>query len=276
MMVNNLFFHIHYCNGRINKSSGKSMSKISRSLQHHELIYTCDGTGSFNIENNKFPIQKGTLLYITPNTPYSIEMVDKITSSFLTVHFSFADVSFNDGKWIVNESASFLPLQPAQKLQETLPVEEQFQKLVDNWNAKMPGYEFVARTILQQLLITITQSLNKHSQNYATLLKVERIIHYMHQNLNRKITLSELAEFISMSPFYMSKSFKAATGYTIIEYFNKLKIDKSKELLIERNKKVKEVALELGFVDEFYFSRMFKKAEGINPSEFCSKIVHEN
>jgi len=73
----------------------------------------------------------------------------------------------------------------------------------------------------------------------------------------------------------MSRTFKEATGYTIIEYFNKLKIDKAKELLIEGNKKIREVAQELGFVDEFYFSRTFKKAEGMNPSEFCSKIVHD-
>ena len=272
-MVDNIFFYIHYCNGR-RRVPGKSTHKISRSLQHHELIYTCDGIGSLKIGNKKYPIKKGVLLYITPNTPYSIEMDDKFPNGFLTVHFSFADVGFNDGKWKVAESTSILPLQPAQELRETIPVEEQFIKLVDNWNAKMPGYEFITRTMLQQLLITIMQSLNKLSRNYATSLKVEIIIHYMHQNLNKKITLPELAGLVSLSPFYLSKIFKDSTGYTIIEYFNKLKIDKSKELLFEGNKKVKDVALELGYVDEFYFSRMFKKYEGINPSEFYSKIVH--
>jgi AraC family transcriptional regulator, transcriptional activator for feuABC-ybbA operon len=275
-MINELFFHIHYCNGRRSKDLGKFMPKISRSLQHHELIYTCAGTGSFKIENKRYLIKKGVLLYIAPNTPYSIEMDDKILSDFLTVHFSYAGVGFNDGKWSVTESTSTLPLQPSQELQEAFPVEEQFQKLVDNWNAKMPGYEFATRTILQQLLITITQNLNKHSRNYAASLKIEKIIRFMHQNLNGKIALSELAELVSISPFYMSKIFKSATGNTVIEYFNKLKIDRSKELLIEDNKKIKEVAQELGFVDEFYFSRMFKKAEGVNPSEFCSKIVHQN
>lgn len=274
-MVNNLFFHIHYCNGGISKAAGKSMPKISRSLQHHELIYTCDGTGSFKIRNKKYSVKPGVLLYITPDTPHSIEMDENIPLRFLTVHFSFASVGFNDCKWNVAESTSMLPLHPAQELQDAIPVEEQFHKLVDCWNAKLPGYEFMTRTMLQQLLITITQTVSKSSHNYAASLKVEKIIKYMHQNLNGKITLTQLAKFVQMTPFYMARTFKAVTGYTIIEYFNKLKIDKSKELLIEGNKKVKEVAQELGFVDEFYFSRMFKKAEGINPSEFCSKIVHD-
>ncbi|GJM68934.1 hypothetical protein HMSSN036_11500 [Paenibacillus macerans] len=51
-------------------------------------------------------------------------------------------------------------------------------------------------------------------------------------------------------------------------------MDKAKDLLAEGNKKVKEVARELGFADEFYFSRIFKRTEGISPSEYCGKIVH--
>jgi AraC-type DNA-binding domain-containing proteins len=54
-----------------------------------------------------------------------------------------------------------------------------------------------------------------------------------------------------------------------------LKIDKAKELLIEGNKKVKEVAYELGYTNEFYFSRIFKRIEGLSPSEFYSKNVYE-
>jgi AraC family transcriptional regulator, transcriptional activator for feuABC-ybbA operon len=68
---------------------------------------------------------------------------------------------------------------------------------------------------------------------------------------------------------------KEATGYPIITYFNKMKIEKAKELLIEGNKKVKEVAYELGYTNEFYFSRMFKRIEGLSPIKFYSKNVYE-
>ena len=77
-----------------------------------------------------------------------------------------------------------------------------------------------------------------------------------------------------LSPTYLSRTFKETTGYSVIEFFNKIKIDKAKELIIEGNKKIKEVAQTLGFTDEFYFSRIFKRIEGISPSEFYSKNVH--
>jgi AraC family transcriptional regulator, transcriptional activator for feuABC-ybbA operon len=274
-MINNLYFHIHYCNGNKLIEIGKFSSGIVRTLQHHELMYICNGSGSCIVNGRRYSIKSGLLLYIAPDVPFSIELDTKVPAGCLTVHFSYTRVSFNDGKWAVQDETQNLSSHPAQELKDAYLVEEQFQKLLDCWNEKLPGYEFKSGTILQQLLLTIGENLNKHSQNFAASLKVEKIIQYMHQNLNGKITLAELAKFVQITPFYMARTFKAATGYTIIEYFNKLKIDKSKELLIEGNKKVKEVAQELGFADEFYFSRMFKKAEGINPSEFCSKIVHD-
>lgn len=219
-------------------------------------------------------VKKGMLLYIRPDDPYAIELDANVPSAFLTVHFSYANVTFIDGKWSIKEETPALPLDSAHELTDVYPIEEQFQKLADCWIAKLPGYEFVAKTILQQLIISITQNMNKQPRNFAISLKVEKIIQYMHQNIDRKISVPELSENVHMTPAYMSRAFKEATGYTIIEYFNKLKIEKSKELLIEGNKKIKEIARQLGFVDEFYFSKIFKKIEGVSPSEYYSRIVN--
>lgn len=273
--LRNIFFHIHYCNGRKLKEPGNFTAKIARSLPHNELIYVCNGVGSFKIMNKKYPVKKGMLLYINHDVPYSIGLDETVPAGFFTVHFSYARVNFNDGKWDI-QGETQMPSWPfAQELKEPYLIEERFQKLVDCWNEKLPGYEFIARTMLQQLIVIIMQNLNEESPNFAMSLKVERIIQHMHQHINGKITVFELSKIVQMSPAYLSRSFKEATGYSIIEYFNRLKIDKSKELMMEGNKKIKEVSQELGFADEFYFSRMFKKAEGITPSEFNSRILHE-
>lgn len=276
--MNNLkdvFLHIHYCNGRKFREPGQFNGKMARTLNHYELILICNGKGSFKIRNRQYPVKKGMLLIISPDVPYSIELDNTIPVGVLTIHFSFAGITFNDGKWKVNDKVQVPLGQPVQELKDYYHIEEQFQKLVDCWNEKLPGYEFSARTMFQQLIIEIMQNRNQQSQGDGTSLKVEKIIQYMHQNISAKVTLPELSKLVHMAPAYMSRAFKETTGYTIIEYFNKLKIDKSKELLIEGNKKVKEVAQELGFADEFYFSRMFKKYEGITPSQFNSRILHE-
>ncbi|BBB90922.1 MAG TPA: AraC family transcriptional regulator [Methylomusa anaerophila] len=274
MYVKNLFFHIHYCNCRQSNEYRKYQRKITRTLQHHELIFISGGSGSIIIEEKRYPVKKGMLFYISPDVLHSIETDIKEPMCFLSVHFSYAYVSFNDSKWAIRSEVKILPLQPAQELKDYYSIEDIFKKLVDSWIMKLPGYEFITRTSLQQLLIAIYRNKSRQNQNYSTSLKVEKVIEYMHQNINHKVTLPALAEKVQLSSFYLSKAFKEITGYCVIEYFNKIKIDKAKELIVEGDKKIKEVAQALGFTDEFYFSRIFKKIEGISPSKFYSKNVH--
>jgi YesN/AraC family two-component response regulator len=174
----------------------------------------------------------------------------------------------------ISLSLTNLPLQVAQGLKDYYQIEDVFKKLVESWDAKLPGYEFMSKTLLQQLLIAIAQNIKKENQNFSTSLKVEKIIQYMHEHMHDKITLTKLSDLVQLSPTYLSRAFKEITGYTIIEFFNKMKMDKAKEMILEGNRKIKEVAGALGFTDEFYFSRIFKKTEGLSPSEFYSKNVH--
>jgi len=273
MSIKNLFFHIHYCNCRQSYEPERLPRKITRTIQHHELAFFTGGKGGIIIENKRYSVKEGMLFYICPDVLHSIE-IDTEDICFRSVHFSYAHVSFNDSKWAIRDEVKMLPLHFAQEIKDYYHIDDIFKKLVDSWNAKLPGYEFVTKTLLQQLLIAIFQNIRKQNQKYSTSLKMEKIIKYMHQNINNRVTLTELSELVQLSSPYLSRTFKETTGYCVMEFFNKMKIDKAKELIIEGNKKVKDVAQVLGFTDEFYFSRIFKKIEGISPSEYCSKNVH--
>lgn len=275
MKIKNLFFHIHYCNYKQFIKSGRFSKIINKKLQHHELIFIKGEKGNIQIGNKRYQFKGGILLYVCPDVLHSIEVDIYGPGDFLSVHFSYANVSFNDGKWDVKSGLEILPLYPAQEFKDYYSIEDKFKKLIDSWNAKLPGYEFIARTLLQELLISVYQNTIRQDQNYSSSLKVEKVIQYMHQNINIRLTVTELSELVQLSSSYLSRIFKEITGYSIIEYFNKIKIDKAKEQLIEGDKKVKEVARTLGFIDEFYFSRIFKKLEGISPSEFYSRNIHE-
>ncbi|GGH23417.1 AraC family transcriptional regulator [Paenibacillus segetis] len=274
MNINKLFFHIHYCNGKKFKEPRKHLKKLTRTLQHHELIFFTGGKGNVVIGKKSYQLKEGMLFYICPDVLHSIEIDTEIPICFQSVHFSYANVSFNEGKWSVCDEVQMLSLDAAQHLKDYYQIEDLFKKLLDCWNAKLPGYEFMSKTLLQQLFIAIAQNVKKQNQNYATSLKIEKIIQYMNQHMNHRVTLTELADLVQLSSTYLSRAFKVVTGYSVIEYFNKMKMDKAKEMILEGDKKIKEVAGELGFTDEFYFSRIFKRIEGISPSEYYSKNVH--
>lgn len=275
MKIKNLFFHIHYCNYKQFIESGRYSKKINKKLQHHELVFIKGEKGNIIIENKRYQFKDCILLYVRPDVLQSIDIDIEEPRCFFSVHFSYANVYFNDEKWDIKNEIKILPLNPAKELNDYYNIEDLFKKLADTWNAKLPGYEFITRTLLQQLLIAIYQNIRKQNNNYSSSQKVEKVIQYMHKNINNRLAVDELSKLVQLSSSYLSRAFKETTGYSIIEYFNKIKIDKAKEELIEGDKKVKEVARILGFTDEFYFSRMFKKFEGISPSEFYSRNVHE-
>lgn len=274
MNFKTLFFHIHYCNFRTFDVSEAYSKKITRTLPHHELILVTGRKGCIVVDGKSYRINGGMLFYIYPNVLHSIEIDMEKAESFLSVHFSCARVNFNENGWDIKSHEAMLWPHPVQELEDYYQIYDGFKRLVDTWNAKLPGYEFISKTQLQQLFITIHQNIRKENRNYGASLKVEKVIQFMHQNINSRVNLVELAEMVELSPTYLSRVFRETTGYSVIEYFNKIKIDKAKEFIIEGDKKVKEIAGALGFTDEFYFSRTFKRVEGVSPSEFYSKIVH--
>ncbi len=76
---------------------------------------------------------------------------------------------------------------------------------------------------------------------------------------------------MSVSQRYLSDTLKKETGKTTIEHLQLYLIDEAKNILLKPNKSVSEVAYELGFEYPQYFSRLFKKKEGISPSKFREK-----
>ena len=85
-------------------------------------------------------------------------------------------------------------------------------------------------------------------------------------------SIEQLADELGVSQRYLSDTLKKETGKTTTEHLQLYLIDEAKELLLKPNKTISEVAYELGFEYPPYFSRLFKKKEGISPTEYREKF----
>lgn len=96
---------------------------------------------------------------------------------------------------------------------------------------------------------------------------IEKAQSFIDKNYMKDISLDDVSRYCDISSYYFSKLFKQKTGENYVEYLNKVRIDNAKKLL-EKGISIKSVCSSVGFSDPNYFSRAFKKYEGVTPTEY--------
>lgn len=101
---------------------------------------------------------------------------------------------------------------------------------------------------------------------------ISDIENYIEKNLDKKLSLTDIAASVHMNKSYISRVFKEKMGENLFDYINKRKIEKAKILIKNNVLRMYEIALSVGMEDTAYFSRVFKKYEGISPSEYQKEL----
>ena len=98
--------------------------------------------------------------------------------------------------------------------------------------------------------------------------RFNQIIEYINENYTQEIQPKTIAKILFIDKSYISRIFKSYSGKTIAEYVNTKRILVSVTLLKETKMTISQIALETGFADLNYFSRLFKKIVGVSPKAF--------
>lgn len=128
------------------------------------------------------------------------------------------------------------------------------------------GAEGLRRWFLEktrEICDTISTSREKGYENV-----VSRVKSYIDGNYAKDISLDDVSRMVDISPYYFSKLFKREVGENFIEYVTRTRIKNARRLLEDARYSIKEVCVMSGYSDPNYFSRIFKKYEGMTPSEY--------
>ena len=96
-----------------------------------------------------------------------------------------------------------------------------------------------------------------------------RACSYMEDNLGTNFTLDELARAVGISRFHFSRLFRESTGESPMGYSLRLRIERAKEMLLQNDLRMSEIAVTLGFFDQSHFSRTFRRMTGISPGKYA-------
>jgi AraC-like DNA-binding protein/ligand-binding sensor protein len=102
---------------------------------------------------------------------------------------------------------------------------------------------------------------------------IRRAKEFINEHQTEDLTLGQVAKAVNTSTFYFCKVFKKATGINFTDYLSRVRIEKSKNLLLNPNLRISEIAFEVGFQSLTHFNRVFKRVLGQSPTEYRSKVL---
>jgi two-component system response regulator YesN len=122
-------------------------------------------------------------------------------------------------------------------------------------------------SVLEDIALSVASKVNNFNSKSVKLI-LRKAMDYLQAHYNEQVTLNEVADHAFVSTYYISRMFKKELGKNFVDYLNEIRIEKAKELLKDIRYKTYEVADMVGIPDAHYFSRLFKKYEGLTPTEY--------
>ena len=110
------------------------------------------------------------------------------------------------------------------------------------------------------------QPLDYHAQ------QVVQVQEYIRQNLGKRLSLNEVASAFNFSPNYLSQLFAQWGESGFVEFVTATRVNAAKDLMASTDLKIYEISERLGFESAFYFSKVFKKVEGISPRDYMQRV----
>lgn len=131
---------------------------------------------------------------------------------------------------------------------------------------QMPGLKEIKSWFVDKIAAASRNVATKREEKSVSL--VEKAKSYINENFQKDLSLDEISREYDISPYYFSKIFKDETGENFIEYLTGVRMEKAKQLLLNKELSMKEICSMVGYADPNYFSRSFKKNVGVTPTEY--------
>lgn len=157
-------------------------------------------------------------------------------------------------------------------------VEAAVEQLFDALYHGKEKYEFAVFSALHQLFFLlynenqIEEAKSNHTQD-RRLTQITQLLEWISGHYTQKITLERLSKESGLNEKYLCRFFKEYTSYTPIEYINRFRLEKAIDDMVIRHMSVTEAAFANGFNDSAYFSKVFQRIKGIQPTQYLKKML---
>jgi AraC-like DNA-binding protein len=237
-----------------------------RILNGYYIIFISKGQGVFETARTQpATISEGTCLFLFPGVwhRYRPEMKTGWEEYWIGFNGTYAEELMTKG--------FFSPDAPNLTVGLNRDILSLFHAILDKVRNSYSGYpQVIAGITLQILGILNSISLYKEQENDPTSRLIAKAKFLIQESLEKPIDMEELVKELPMSYSNFRKAFKKYTGESPYQYHLNLRLDRAKDLLLSTTLNINEVAYQTGFDSVFYFSKLFKKKNGVAPKFYRS------
>jgi AraC-like DNA-binding protein len=239
--------------------------KIDRTINDTMYVigYCRDGEALYTYNGKQVEVRKGDMLLFPKGFVRSAASNPDNPWSFISVTF---DVLFQNEQ----SREQFDRLDILIRSPHLYKLSHLFHELNQVWTGKRNGFSVKCRSILMDILYRVIREQDRTVYGSSRYNAIETTANHILQHYADSFSIEELARLAGLSPSHFRLLFKKIMGMTTVQYQNHIRVGKARDLLLGGHCNVTEAALAVGFQDIYYFSRLFKKLTGENPSDCIS------
>jgi len=263
------------------------------SHEYMQIWYVNSGSCTHIVENKSYRLPPKSLLILPPFVKHSFEDAsddlcfigcefpleiiteDNIMSTRRGHHlleFSYMEI-FETA--VCSTKACYIPSLSCQVVIEKILFE-----MLEELHKREPFFEVVLKANLLQFLAQLARDYESNYEKSKISLDyknyIETALVYIDMHYYERLYIRDIARVVAMSESYFSYFFKNVTGYTFVDYLNQVRVKKAEDLLQNSLLPVVEISDGVGFSDNAYFNRVFKKYTGISPALFRKQKSENN
>lgn len=245
-------------------------------IEQNVLIYCVEGTGWYKIGDGRQQEVAANQFFILPaGKPHIYATSENNPWTIYWIHFSGTHARiFAEGAAVPQ---SITPAMNSRINERNTLFEEIYLTLENGYARENLRY---ASSLLHYYLASM-RYLSLYRTAQATEKKGEKVpgneivnaaIHYMKENIEKKLSLQDMADYTGYSGSHFSTIFKKEVGHSPLNYFNLLKVQYACQLLSTTDMKINQICFKVGIKDNYYFSRLFIKIMGMSPKEYRKRV----
>ncbi|MDE7378209.1 MAG: AraC family transcriptional regulator [Paraprevotella sp.] len=237
-------------------------------IPQHVFIYCTAGKGWFEINGTRRTVEQEQCFVLPAGIPHRYGADETTPWTIYWIHFKGTLAA---GYVERLRLPTRINISLASRIDERLELFEEIYRILDMGYSR--DHLLYACSVFHHFLGTVCylQAYRGTEGREMTGDLIDATVHYMKENLEKKLTVKDIAEHIGYSVSRFSAMFKSTTGYSPVDYFNRLKIQRACYLLDCADMRVNQVCYKIGISDCYYFSRLFSKVMGMSPKKYKQK-----